>query len=97
MRISRLSIAEGERIPRGYGIAYYDYVKNEAVCYLIPFNLLINFLRKIYWRIISPSFPKWEEELYKSYGRGYARGVKDTREHLLKTYDEWVKERKINV
>lgn len=38
-------ISEGAIIPKWYGIAYYDWQTDYAVCYPIPFNLLVTLYR----------------------------------------------------
>lgn len=37
----RKLIWQGERYPRGYGMAWLDYDRNAAVCYPIPFNVVM--------------------------------------------------------
>jgi hypothetical protein len=40
MTLRRL-IWQGERYPRGYGMAWLDYQRNAAVCYPIPLNVVM--------------------------------------------------------
>ena len=37
----RKDIWQGERYPRGYGMAWLDFVRNSAVCYPIPLNVVM--------------------------------------------------------
>ena len=38
-------IQEGSIIPKWYGIAWYDWQANRAICYPIPLNLLFTWYR----------------------------------------------------
>jgi len=70
MSIRRI-IYEGERIPTGYGIAYFDFWKDGLVCYPIPLNILIRSLRILRLRIICIGYPsKWERSLLAAYHLG---------------------------
>lgn len=43
-------ISPGVEIPPFYGIAYYDYARNEKVCYPIFINLIVLLWRDfVYW------------------------------------------------
>lgn len=43
-------ISPGEMIPRFYGIAYYDYPRNRAICYPLFINLIVMLWREfVYW------------------------------------------------
>ena len=41
MVVSRLQVAEGDVIPRWYGIAWHDHWKQRTVCYPIPLNVVM--------------------------------------------------------
>lgn len=43
-----------EEIPKGYGVAWEDRVRRTAVCYPVPLNHLIGWLRRIRWELASP-------------------------------------------
>ncbi len=47
-------IRETERLPWGYGLAYWRINTREGVCYLIPFNLLVRWARGLYFWISNP-------------------------------------------
>lgn len=53
MRIRR-EIAEGRRIPRGYGIAWHDLEYERAVCYPLVLNRLIGWLHRLRWEWARP-------------------------------------------
>lgn len=66
MQITHRFIAEGGRIPGVYGFAWYTPETDHAVCYPIPFNLVLGFLRHWYFRLAHGK--NWRT-------RGHARGV----------------------
>lgn len=41
-------INEGDMLPPFFGIAYWDYVSDTGVCYVVPLNLIVRFLRNIW-------------------------------------------------
>lgn len=43
-----------EEIPRGYGVAWEDPVRWVRVCYPVPLNKLIGWLRRIRWDLARP-------------------------------------------
>lgn len=69
MQIAQRFIAEGGRIPRGYGLAWYRYETDHAVCYPIPFNLALGLLRHWYFRLAHGKV--WHT---RGYSRGFAVG-----------------------
>jgi hypothetical protein len=70
-------ISEGERIPKGYGIAWRYYGCMKTRCYPIPLNLIIRSIRTIYFSIMAGVWhSKWENELREAYGQGFFDGKK---------------------
>ena len=70
-----IRISQGEEIPRGYGIAYRDYVRDIAICYPIIINWIVWIFRELYIRIsITPNgiLEKQSRAIYK---RGYEAGT----------------------
>ncbi len=53
MRISKQKL-EGERPPKGYGVAWIDFDCATWTCYPIPFNWLARAVREAYFRIRFP-------------------------------------------
>lgn len=49
MNFLRKAIDEGELMPNGYGVAYVDYCRRQAVCYPIGLNAVIGVCRAIYF------------------------------------------------
>lgn len=70
----RKYVSEGALMPRGYGLAWYDVMRRRGVCYPIPFNLLANGLRKLYYAVAGPSIPEFEKKLANEYTRGVQAG-----------------------
>lgn len=67
MVISQIRLVEeGGMIPKGYGVAWVKYDTCHAVCYPIPLNLLLGFLRHWYFRLAQGKI--WHT-------RGYSRGL----------------------
>ena len=93
MRKAMYEIQEGERLPRGYGVAYYDVARYQAICYPIPFNLLIKALREIYYRVASPSISEREKQVARAYQKGLLRGWKLHQERLEQELEKWIQER----
>lgn len=94
MRIPRRSLQEGGRIPRGYGVAYIDLMRMEAVCYPIPFNLVVNAARKLYHGLLSPSIEEREKEIYNAYQRGKCEGWRARQKRLDSDFEQFMKERR---
>lgn len=80
MKLTRLrkTKQEGERIPRWYGLAYYDFELDEKIYCPLPLNLIIATYRRI--RIFFKfKLVAWiaKEESYgvRMYKRGFHDGV----------------------
>ncbi len=58
------TVREGYIIPLHLGVAYRDPMRNEAVCYLVPFNWVVRITRYT-WMIIR--IPTWNQ-FERSYG-----------------------------
>jgi len=48
-------IADGEMIPRFYGLAWRDYYRNKAVCLPLGFNLIAGLVRSVYVSLMHGS------------------------------------------
>lgn len=66
MVITGLQLAQGEMIPRWYGIAYYSPYSDHAICYPIPVNLIVRWLRNLLWAMKRGK----EDALSEAYRRG---------------------------
>lgn len=93
MRISLYRIEDGYKIPRGFGVAYYDHVRAYVICYPLLFNLLVNIARKIYWRLVQPSLPEMDNLLYKAHRKGVLKGYKAHQALMEQVFEDWKRER----
>jgi len=55
-------IDEGMRIPKGYGIAWRDFARDQAICYPIGLNQIVRWARKVYFWISFPNLSYWEKK-----------------------------------
>lgn len=76
MKFPKYYLEEGGILPRFYGVSYIDVKRQIIVCYPIPFNLLVNVCRKLYWKIKSPSFAEIEKRIAQAYADGRAKGFR---------------------
>lgn len=53
MKLRRL-VKPGERIPRGYGIAWDDPARYAAVCAPIGLHWILGTARRLYWDFVKP-------------------------------------------
>ena len=74
---ARLQLLEGERLPRGHGIAWYCFETADYVLYPIPLNVIARWARQFYhWcRKYEPGAS--ENELQAIRRGAYQRGRKD--------------------
>ena len=93
MRISRMFLVhkEGEAIPKGYGLAYWDFCRAEGIFFPIPFNLIARCCAYLYWNIVSGFHPnKFEAMLIEEYHKGWKMAWdianKNEVEHTIKEY-----------
>ena len=54
-------IEEGERIPKFYGISYYEFNRNVFVCYIFPINHIVKLLRNIWYEIRNAKLTELEK------------------------------------
>lgn len=52
------TLKEGECIPRGYGIAYWEYDRNVAIAYPVPFNKIAGVLIQFWVWLRKPHYIK---------------------------------------
>jgi len=87
--MSAIRVADGEMIPTGYGIAWHDAMRLERVCYPIPINLFIYWIREVHFRImLTLKKPyglrdRWMRDIFcKAHDLGYRQGYKDALERV---------------
>lgn len=69
-------IKEGETIPKGWGVVYFNRWKRTATIHPVPLNFVVAFLRSWYWVMVYPKDKKFEDEK-KWYSAGYSDGFRD--------------------
>lgn len=88
--------ADGEIIPRGYGIAYRDFAMNQSVCYPVPLNWIVRGWTAVAKFLKLPPITKWEqkqaEKAQWEYARGeqagYLRAIRMIDERIAHTFKE---------
>src|SRR3990167_8688350 len=45
----KIELCEGEKVPYGYGISWYEYAIRTAVCFPMPFHILFAYCRRFYF------------------------------------------------
>jgi hypothetical protein len=71
MRLSRYLVRESERIPRWYGLSYYEFETASAIAHPIPFNLIVRLARRVY-HVVRAGM--WERDLQNAYSKGFDKG-----------------------
>lgn len=81
MRISKLAIrtvGKAEVVPKGYGLAYWDFARNEGIFFLMPFNLIARLWMRLYYTLMQGGFPnKFEGMVQREYHRGYQDAIRE--------------------
>jgi hypothetical protein len=71
----RKTISEGAKLPRGYGVAWRPMEGREVVCYPVPVNVAMCFLRDVWWRLCMPGSHR-DKVLGDAYYRGFETGYR---------------------
>lgn len=78
MKLKGKQIKAGERMPKFYGLAYWDYNMDIAICYPIPLNLFSRWLYDLTFWLKNPSYKdrryKYDTIFHKGYNKGYWAG-----------------------
>ncbi len=81
----RRIIDQGEIVPQGYGVAWRDWNRDAAICYPVPLNVLLGWLRFAYIWIRFRAVPHSLDRCIRgiiataerdAYSRGYDRGLR---------------------
>ena len=73
--ISGKRLAEGYRIPRGWGVSYLNWDLDFTVIHPIPLNYIVAATRWLTWKIRIPYFEKKiQRQFLESYNRGFDHG-----------------------
>lgn len=88
----RREVAEYDRIPRGYGVAYRELSRLVAVCYPVPLNWVVRWARAFWWRLAIPRKAMRLEQLtsrarFAGYQAGYEAAQRETTTRLGTVFD----------
>lgn len=76
--VSQKMIADGYRIPRGYGRAYRCWNRDAIVVYLIPFNWIVGFFRQMHFLLRRGLLPsRLEREMIRRFNQGRVQAFKE--------------------
>ena len=71
-----LKTQQGQEAPRGYGLAYVDYIKGIAVLYPMPLNFLIMLARFVWQYLKNPNIQDVFNQGYEAgFTLGYENGI----------------------
>jgi hypothetical protein len=70
-------VGDMELMPKGYGIAYMRYDILAAVCYPIPLNVFVHYLRRLWvaWKWFGQQ-DYFAKLIYEAETRGYKHGYR---------------------
>ena len=71
MILTSQQIAKGQRFPRGYGFAWYDFILDVRLAYPIPFNWILRWIRDLYFLLAKGPSDIHEQNIYRA---GYHEG-----------------------
>lgn len=60
MMLTKQQALQGEKLPWGYGLAYWLPHAHASVCYPVPFNLVVRWARNLYFWMSCPK-PTYKE------------------------------------
>lgn len=67
-------LAEAERIPFGWGTAWYNWETRQAVILPIPLHLILGLMYSSYWKLVWCLRPTYREKsLREAYNLGQTR------------------------
>lgn len=83
MIFSKRQVLEGECLPWGYGRAYYMPQTDAMVCYPVPFNLAVRWLRNLYYWLANPRMA------YKEKYEAVSKSLQESHERYWKLRAEY--------
>lgn len=96
VHVTGLRLAQGDRLPAGFGIAWWEEAQDVAVCLPVPLNVLARLVRKAYHRLlvgaVGPSVIDRAREETAAQARrtivtlteqAYQRGIADGERRML--------------
>ena|ERR1044072_8448274 len=95
--LGTIAVSEGQRIPKWYGMCWYEYSTHYAICAPIPLNLIYGGIRTIYyWLLKGFASSALDAKLAEADRRGYveawskAHSELYTHEQLRKAYHQGI-------
>jgi len=85
MKLTMRQRREGEKIPRGYGIAYFNVPRYTWVLFPIPFNLIVKWARQFLWYLKKEHYKM--EALWKAHEQGFDKSKKRILELMNENFD----------
>ena len=86
-------VAEGERLPWGYGVSYPLVTKPAWVIYPVPLNLLVRWARSFYFMLACSTRMTMELQAYRlGYSNGYNAGIREGRKQGKKDAVDFIRE-----
>lgn len=73
----KIYVTEGEMIPKGYGLAYVDHLRNYKIAYPLGINLIVRAWKAILAKLKLPSRTSWEIQILEAKRAGFMLGKKD--------------------
>lgn len=67
-------VEEGEVLPKGYGIAYYEGMNQRYVAYPVPINHLVRVARDLWYWLVKYRPSKIDKILAEEFNRGHSVG-----------------------
>jgi hypothetical protein len=72
------AVGEAECVPRGYGLAYWDFNREVGIFCPMPFNWVVRWWLLFYYFMMKAGFPnRYEKEMQFKWRRGYEGGYRD--------------------
>ena len=68
--LTGIQVAQGERLPNWYGVAYREFCADHVICYPIPINLLVRWHHGLKWLVKKDK----ASALQVAYSAGFAAG-----------------------
>lgn len=82
---------QGQKLPKGWGIAWWEFDIQEAIIFPMPLNFVTGWVRNLYYTLLKGPNEKYRhkvlEQLSKEYLVGYRNGFLDGEKEALKRLD----------
>lgn len=90
-KIVMRDLKEGEKIPIGYGFAWENFDEDRATCIIVPFNIILRWLRNIWLFLAKRPRKSIELAAYnRGFNMGYAMGKNATQKEILEIVEKTI-------